>query len=79
MESCAPSPPPPPPTKNSWLYLPRLVDSLKKHPYINWNLANAIVEYRNQHGPYHTIEKIKSIHLVNDEIYLKIAPYLTTR
>ena len=55
------------------------VDSLKKHPYINWNLANAIVEYRNQHGPYHTIEKIKSIHLVNDEIYLKIAPYLTIR
>src|SRR6476620_4474232 len=25
-------------------------DDLKTHPYIRWNLANAIVEYRNQHG-----------------------------
>lgn len=54
-------------------------DSLKTHPYINWNLANAIVQYRNQHGDYESIEKIKSIHLVNEEIYLKIAPYLKTR
>ncbi|MAP01547.1 MAG: hypothetical protein CMD01_01855 [Flavobacteriales bacterium] len=55
------------------------IDSLKKHPYINWNLANAIVSYRNQHGAYDSIVKIKSTHLVNDEIYRKIAPYLTTR
>ena len=52
------------------------LDSLKKHPYINWNLANAIVNFREQHGVYHSIEKIKKIHLVNDKIYLKIAPYL---
>ena len=24
-------------------------DEMKLHPYIKWNLANAIVEYRNQH------------------------------
>lgn len=27
-------------------------DELRSHPYINWNLANAIVEYRNQHGKF---------------------------
>lgn len=46
------------------------------HPYINWNLANAIVNYRQQHGQYMNKEKIKEIHLVNEQIYLKIAPYL---
>ncbi len=51
------------------------VNSLKSHPYINWNLANAIVNFRIQHGQYLSVEKIKEIHLVNDEIYLKIAPY----
>ena len=55
------------------------IDSLKSHPYINWNLANAIVQFRIQHGNYDSFEKIKSIHLVNNEIYLKIAPYLTIR
>ena len=25
-------------------------DEMKLHPYFKWNLANAIVEYRNQHG-----------------------------
>ena len=49
---------------------------LATHPYISWNLANAIVNFRAQHGVYHSIEKIKEIHLVNDKIYLKIAPYL---
>ncbi len=55
------------------------IDSLKSHPYINWNLANAIVQFRIQHGNYDSFEKIKSIHLVNNKIYLKIAPYLTIR
>ena len=53
------------------------VEELKGHPYFSWNLSNAIVNYRLQHGPYISIEKIKSIHLVNDKIYRKIAPYLT--
>ena len=51
------------------------INSLKSHPYINWNLANAIVNFRIQHGQYESIDKIREIHLVNDDIYLKIAPY----
>ena len=52
------------------------VDQLRAHPYFNWNIANSIVNFRLQHGSYKALEKIKSIHLVNDEIYRKIAPYL---
>jgi competence protein ComEA len=46
------------------------------HPYIDGNLANAIVAYRNQHGFFHTIEDIKKVALLNGELYTKLAPYL---
>lgn len=48
-----------------------------KGPYIRWNVANAIVNYRKQHGPFKTIEDIKKTDLVDDETLRKIAPYLT--
>jgi len=51
---------------------------LKKHPYINWNIANSIVQIRKSQEPYKTVEEIKKSDLVNDEIYRKIAPYLKT-
>jgi competence protein ComEA len=47
-----------------------------KHPYISWNIANAIANYRKQHGKYKNIEEIKKTDLVNDETFLKISPYL---
>jgi competence ComEA-like helix-hairpin-helix protein len=51
-------------------------EQLKKHPYINWNTANAIVKYRKANGNYKEVENIKKIHLINNETYLKIEPYL---
>ena len=53
------------------------VDELKAHPYIKWSIANPIVAYRNEHGPFSSIEDIKKVMAVTDEIYNKIAPYLT--
>ena len=53
-----------------------LADELKIHPYINWNMANAIVKYRKAHGNFTKVDDIKKIHLINDETYLKIKPYL---
>jgi competence ComEA-like helix-hairpin-helix protein len=49
---------------------------LKTHPYIKWNIANAIVNYRNQHGAYKSIEDLRKIEILPDEIFNKIAPYL---
>ncbi len=51
-------------------------DELKVHPYIRWNLANAIVEYRNQHGAYKSVDEIKNIVLIDETIFEKISPYL---
>jgi competence ComEA-like helix-hairpin-helix protein len=50
-------------------------DELKAHPYIHWNLANAIVAYRNQHGPFSSLEDLKNIVLIDDALFRKISPY----
>jgi competence ComEA-like helix-hairpin-helix protein len=52
-------------------------DELKVHPYIRWNLANAIVEYRNQHGPFKSLEELKNIVLIDEAIFDKMIPYLS--
>ncbi|MBC7866572.1 MAG: helix-hairpin-helix domain-containing protein [Gloeobacteraceae cyanobacterium ES-bin-316] len=53
------------------------LDELKLHPYIRYHLANAIVQYRTQHGNYKSVEDIKKIMLVTEEIYNKAVPYLS--
>ena len=55
------------------------LDVLKQHPYIKYNIANLIVNYRKQHGNYSSVEGIKQLDLMNDELYTKIAPYLTVQ
>lgn len=54
-------------------------DEMKMHPYIKWNLANAVVEYRNQHGEYKTLEDIKKIMTVTEDIFSKLSPYLSVQ
>jgi competence protein ComEA len=51
-------------------------EELKQHPYIKWALANAIVEYRNPHGPFTSINDLKKIMLITDEVFEKIRHYL---
>lgn len=51
-------------------------DALKVHPYIRWNLANAIVEYRAQHGSFKDLEALKNIALVDEATFEKIRHYL---
>jgi DNA uptake protein ComE-like DNA-binding protein len=55
------------------------VDELKIHPYLRFNIANAIVQYRITHGIFSTLNDLKKIMIITDDIYSKVAPYLTTR
>lgn len=48
-----------------------------RHPYISRQLASLIVNYRKMHGNYKSKEEIRNIPLINDELYRKLAPYLT--
>ncbi|HEX8461700.1 MAG TPA: helix-hairpin-helix domain-containing protein, partial [Segetibacter sp.] len=52
------------------------MSDLRTHPYIKWNIANAIVNYRMQHGNYKTIEDIKKIEIITPDVFNRIAPYL---
>lgn len=52
---------------------------MKKHPYIKFNLANLMVSYRKQHGDYKSVDEVKKLVLVNDELFVKLACYLTTK
>ncbi len=52
-------------------------EEIKSHPYFKWPLANAIVNYRKQHGDFKTIDGLKNIASVSDSIFLKIRNYIT--
>lgn len=52
-------------------------DELKNHPYIKWTLANPIVAYRTQHGLFTQISDLKKILVITDDVYQKLAPYLS--
>jgi competence ComEA-like helix-hairpin-helix protein len=50
-------------------------EELKMHPYLRWNIANAIVEYRNQHGNFTSVNELKKIAIVSDSVFEKIRHY----
>ena len=49
---------------------------LLNHPYISYNLAGAIISYKNQHGDYTELEDLKSIRILSDSVFSKLKPYL---
>jgi len=51
-------------------------EELKKHPYIDWNIANSIVSIREQHGSYQKLEDLKKSVLINDSIFIRLRSYL---
>lgn len=52
-------------------------EELKAHPYFKWNLANAVIAYREQHGSFTSIEDLKKIILIDEATYQKIKGYVT--
>jgi competence protein ComEA len=55
------------------------MDELKQHPYIRYVLANAIVQYRTQHGKYRSVSDLQQIQIMTNELYEKLLPYLTVK
>ncbi|WP_176464549.1 helix-hairpin-helix domain-containing protein [Flectobacillus sp. BAB-3569] len=47
-----------------------------KHPYIKPYIAKAIVNFRNQHGKFQSIQDLKAIKLLTPDIIQKLEPYL---
>jgi competence protein ComEA len=50
-------------------------DEIRHHPYLNYKQMNAIIQYRTQHGSYKSIDDLRKIAILNEEIIRKIEPY----
>jgi DNA uptake protein ComE-like DNA-binding protein len=55
------------------------VDDLDKHPYIDKKTAVKIFFQRTGHGNYSDVSEIKKLNFADEELYAKIAPYLTVK
>ncbi len=53
------------------------VKLLQAHPYISFAVANAIVQYRSQHGLFTSINELEKIALITPELLNRIKPYLS--
>ncbi len=53
------------------------LEELKQHPYIRYNLAGLIVEYRKQHGSFSKIEELGNIMTVTNEVMEKLVAYIS--
>lgn len=53
------------------------IDEMKSHPYLRYALTNAIIQYRAQHGNYTAVADIKKIMIFTEEVFNKVAPYLS--
>ncbi len=54
-------------------------DSLAMHPYISEKLANEIVLYRENVGPFHTATDLKNMGLISTNLYVKLQAYISTK
>lgn len=52
---------------------------LNRHPYLDYEQVKAIFNLKKKLGSFQAVEDIKQIDLVNEELYNKLAPYLTVK
>lgn len=52
-------------------------ETLKIHPYIRWQMANALVAYREQHGSYHSADDIAKLENIDMDAVKKMMPYIS--
>jgi competence protein ComEA len=52
---------------------------LQSHPYIRWQFAKAILEYRVQHGGFHSIDDLLQIATIDSAKFEKLKPYFIVR
>ncbi len=55
------------------------IEELDAHPYLSKFQAKTIVAYRTEHGNFMTIDDLKKIKTLNEEVISKINPYLTIK
>lgn len=52
------------------------INELKVHPYIKYQVGNAVIQYRLQHGNFKSDSDLKQIHVITDDLLQKLSPYI---
>lgn len=53
------------------------IGDMSRHPYIGYNIALSLVNYRKNHGNFRSVSDIRNSLLITDENYPRISPYLS--
>lgn len=53
------------------------LEEFRKHPYIDYYIAKALVDARIRKGNFSSAADIKSIPMIYDELYYKLLPYIS--
>lgn len=53
------------------------INELKAHPYIKYQVGNAVIQYRLQHGRFRNADDLKQIHMLSDDLLQKLEPYIS--
>jgi competence protein ComEA len=51
-------------------------EQLKQHPYIGYNIALSLINYRTKHGLFNSLEDMKKSALITNQNFPKISYYL---
>jgi DNA uptake protein ComE-like DNA-binding protein len=52
------------------------LETLQNHPYFKFRLSKVIINYRDQHGAFHSLNDLRKIVIITDSVYNRIVPYL---
>jgi competence protein ComEA len=52
------------------------LQALSQHPYIGRKLATVIIQYRQQHGKFNSVDQLGNIDIITPQLVKKISPYL---
>jgi len=53
------------------------IEDFKNNPYIRYKQANAIIQYREQHGNYSNFEDLKKVVILTPELLDQLSPYIS--
>ena len=51
---------------------------LKQHPYFTWPMANALVQYRKEHGRFQKVDDLAGVSAILPDQLKRLIPYLST-
>ena len=55
------------------------IEALQAHPYIRWQIAKWIIQYRQQHGNFHSVDELLQLAGMDSAKFEKIKPYLIAK